>query len=141
MANTPLPEIPQQLREDMAARYNATHTEPVELGRVRDYLLAMDEPAGIGPGDAVPPLFLLTFGRTRRPQPSKGTAVKAGDEYRFLAPVRVGDTLTLTQRLADIQVKEGRNGPMYLIIGEGTFTNQRGETVATQRVKTFRWGQ
>jgi hypothetical protein len=134
-------EVPQQLHDEIAARYNATHAWPVEAGRVRDYLLAMDEQADIGPGDAVPPLFMLTFGRTRRPQPQRGTAVKAGDEYTFHLPVFVGDTITLTQRLADIQVKQGRNGPMYLIIADGTFTNQRGEVVCTQRVKTFRWGQ
>ncbi|HXC37644.1 MAG TPA: MaoC family dehydratase N-terminal domain-containing protein, partial [Burkholderiales bacterium] len=78
--------------------------------------------------------------RTRRPQPSKGTAVKAGDEYEFRAPVRVGDTITVTQRLADIEVKEGKSGPMYLVIAEGEFKNQRGETVCMQRLKTFRWG-
>jgi len=134
-------EALRELREQMEARYNVTRTEPVELGRVRDYLLAMDEPAEIGFGDVVPPLFMLTLARTRRPQPSKGTAVKAGDEYEFRAPVRVGDTITVTQRLADIQVKEGKNGPMYLVIAEGTFRNQRGEIVCMQRVKSFRWGQ
>lgn len=134
-------KVPQELRDEMMARYSGTLTEAVELGRVRDYLLAMDEPADIGPGDAVPPLFLLTMARTRRPQPSRGTAVKAGDEYRFLAPVRIGDTLTIEQRLADIEVKEGKNGPMYLVISEGTFRNQRGETVCVRRAKSFRWGQ
>ena len=131
---------PEALRQDMAARYNVRRTEAVELGRVRDYLLALDEPGDIGPGDVVPPLFMLTLARTRRPQPSKGTAVKAGDDYAFHAPVRVGDVITISQRLADIEVKEGKNGPMYLIIVDGEFKNQRGEVVCTQRVKTFRWG-
>ena len=129
------------LREEMSARYNVTRTEAVELGRVRDYLLAMDEPADLKQGDPVPPLFLLTLARTRRPQPSKGTAVKAGDAYEFVAPVLVGDTLTVEQRLIDIQVKQGKNGPMHLVIYGGSFTNQRGEKVAEQRVQSFRWGQ
>jgi len=129
------------LREEMSARYDVTRTEAIELGRVRDYLLAMDEPADLKLGDPVPPLFLLTLARTRRPQPSKGTAVKAGDTYEFVAPVLVGDTLTIAQRLIDIQVKQGKNGPMYLVIYGGSFTNQRGEKVAEQRVQSFRWGQ
>ena len=133
-------EAPRELREQMEARYNVARVEAVELGRVRDYLLALDEPADLGAGDAVPPLFMLTLARTRRPQPSKGTAVKAGDDYTFHAPVRVGDVITIRQKLADIEVKEGKNGPMYLVIVEGEFKNQRGETVCTQRVKTFRWG-
>lgn len=134
-------EVLTALREEMSARYNVTRTEAVELGRVRDYLLAMDEPADLKQGDPVPPLFLLTLARTRRPQPSKGTAVKAGDAYEFVAPVLVGDTLTIEQRLIDIQVKQGKNGPMYLVIYGGAFTNQRGEKVAEQRVQSFRWGQ
>jgi len=133
-------EALRELREQMEARYNVARVEAVELGRVRDYLFALDEPADIGVGDVVPPLFMLTLARTRRPQPSKGTAVKAGDEYEFRAPVRVGDTITVTQRLADIEVKEGKSGPMYLVIAEGEFKNQRGETVCMQRLKTFRWG-
>ena len=134
-------DILTALREEMSARYNVTRTEAVELGRVRDYLLAMDEPADLKQGDPVPPLFLLTLARTRRPQPSKGTAVKAGDAYEFVAPVHVGDTLTVEQRLIDIQTKQGKNGPMYLVIYGGAFTNQRGEKVAEQRVQSFRWGQ
>ena len=129
------------LREEMSERYNKTRVEAIELGRVRDYLLAMDEPADLQQGDPVPPLFLLTLARTRRPQPAKGTAVKAGDAYEFIAPVQVGDTLTIAQRLIDIQTKQGKNGPMHLVIYGGSFTNQRGEKVAEQRVQSFRWGQ
>ena len=134
-------EVSPELRAEMSERYNTTRTEPVELGRVRDYLLAMDEPADIDFGEAVPPLFLLTMARTRRLQPTRGTAVKAGDQYQFIAPVHVGDTLTIEQRVTDIEVKKGKNGPMYLIIYEGTFKNQRGETVGKRTVKSFRWGQ
>ncbi|MGE0387116.1 MAG: MaoC family dehydratase N-terminal domain-containing protein [Gammaproteobacteria bacterium] len=133
-------EVLERLRAEMHARYDVTRTEPIELGRVRDYLLAMDEPAEVGPGEIVPPLFLLTLGRTRRPQPSAGSAVKAGDEYEFHAPVRVGDTLTVEQRLADIQVKQGRRGTMYLIVSEATFRNQHGEVVGIGRAKSMRWG-
>ena len=130
-----------ELRVEMAARYSGTRIEPVELGRVKDYLLALDEPANIGEGDTVPPLFLLTFGRTRRPQPAKGSAVKAGDEYEFRAPVRVGDTLGVTTSLVDIEVKEGKRGRMYLVVAQMTFVNQHGETVGVGRIKSFRWGQ
>ena len=139
MSATPDPVL-EAMREELSARYNVTRTEPIELGRVRDYLLAMDEPADLKHGDEVPPLFLITLGRTRRPQPAKGTAVKAGDDYHFIAPVRVGDTLTLVQRLKDIEVKQGKNGTMYLCIQESTFTNQRGEVVAKQTGSSLRWG-
>lgn len=131
----------EELRAEMEARYSGTRTELVELGRVKDFLLALDEPAEIGAGDTVPALFLLTFSRTRRPQPARGTAVKAGDECEFLAPVRVGDTLTVTTSLVDIQVKEGKRGRKYLVTAQMTFVNQHNEKVGVGRIKTFRWGQ
>lgn len=133
--------IRQRLREEYEARYNVTKVEPIELGRVRDYLLAMDEPADLGAGDVVPPLFLLTLGRTRRPQPSKGGAVKAGDDYEFLAPVRVGDTITIDGRVAAVEEKQGKMGQMFLMVTELTYTNQRGEKVGVSRGSSLRWGQ
>jgi hypothetical protein len=76
--------IIEEIRADHARRYPAPRHEAVEAGRVRDYLLALNEPAEHFPSDPVPNLFLLTLGRTRRPQPSRGTSVNAGDEYEFL---------------------------------------------------------
>jgi hypothetical protein len=129
----------EAMREELAKRYAKETVEPVELGRVRDYLLAMDEPADIEHGSVVPPLFLLSFGRTRRPQPAKGAAVKVGDEYAFLAPVHVGDTLTITSRLAGIEVKQGKRGTMYLATAEWSFRNQQGQQVAVAKTRSMRW--
>ena len=133
-------EAADEIRREYEARYGAQRHEPVELGRVKDYLLAMDEPADIGPGDVVPALFVLTFGRTRRPQPSKGSAVNAGDDYEFFAPVRVGDTITIARKVLGVDEKQGKNGRMFLIRAEATYTNQRGEQVALGRLNTLRWG-
>ena len=140
MAEAPSAAVPDDLRQLMETRYNRTQVADIELGRVRDYLLAMDEPAEINQGDVAPPLFLLTCGRTRRPQPDKGTAVKAGDEYQFHAPVRVGDRVSIAHRLVGIEPKQGKNGIMFLVTAEATFRNQRNEIVCVQRTRTFRWG-
>jgi hypothetical protein len=133
--------IRARLRQEYEARFPAPRVETIELGRVRDYLLALDEPADIGPGDAVPPLFLLTLGRTRRPQPSKGGAVKAGDAYEFIAPVRVGERITIEFRLKDIEEKQGRMGQMFLLTQEWTYRNESGATVARATTTSLRWGQ
>jgi len=133
--------IRERLWREYSERFPAPRTEAIELGRVRDYLLALDEPADLAPGDVVPPLFLLTLGRTRRPQPAKGSAVKAGDEYEFRAPVRVGDDITVSYRVSDIVEKKGRMGVMFLISAEWTYTNQRGETVGVANTSSLRWGQ
>jgi hypothetical protein len=134
-------ELRAKLRREYEARFPAPRVEAIELGRVRDYLLAMDEPAEIGPGDIVPPLFLLTLGRTRRPQPAKGGAVKAGDAYEFLAPVHVGERITVGCRVADIEEKQGKMGLMFLITTEWSYRNESGATVARATTTSLRWGQ
>ena len=131
----------EQLRREVSERYGKKRVEPIEAGRVRDYLLAMNESdAGIAPGSVVPPLFLLTLGRRRRPEPSSGTAVKANDDFTFHAPVHVGDVITVTSRLADIQPKQGKMGPMFLVIGETSYHNQHGQLVGVSRGSSLRWG-
>lgn len=88
----------------------------------------------------VPALFVLTLGRTRRPQPGKGSAVNAGDDYAFFAPVRVGDTITIARTVLGVDEKQGQNGRMFLIRAEASYANQRGERVALAHLNTLRWG-
>lgn len=130
----------RELREDYARRYRATSTELVEAGRVRDYLLALDEPAQRNDDEPVPALFLLTLGRSRRPQPSRGSAVNAGDEIEFHSPVYVGDRITVRRELKDIEHKDGRRGSMFLLTSEITYTNQDDRLVAVGRQRSMRWG-
>jgi hypothetical protein len=130
----------EQIRSDYLARYGTPVAERIEAGRVRDFLLAMDEPANLDTGVPVPPLFLLTLGRIRRPQPSRGSAVNAGDEFEFLGPVRIGDIITSCRRVVSVEAKHGSRGQMYLTKAEATYVNQRGETVAVARQSTLRWG-
>ena len=77
---------PETLARDLAERFGAVFVQTIEAGRVRDYLCALDEPAP-GPGDPVPPLFLLTLGRQRRPHLEQNTGgtcgVNAGDSFEF----------------------------------------------------------
>ena len=133
-------EIIAEIRRTFETRYGTPRRELIEAGRVRDYLLAMNEPADFRPDDPVPPLFLLTLGRMRRPQPSRGSSVKAGDEYEFLAPVFVGDLVTISRQILSVEQKQGKAGPMYLTTDEIRFVNQDGILVARAINKGFRWG-
>ena len=132
--------ILEELRNYYSGRYGTDRSGPIEEGRVRDYLLAMDEPLPDLDSEPVPPLFLLTVGRTRRPQPSKGSAVNAGDEFEFQRPVFVGDRITVSGRVTSIEEKQGRKGVMYLIKTEETYTNQHDKIVAVRRGAILRWG-
>jgi acyl dehydratase len=54
----------------------------------------------------------------------------AGQEVEWFAPVYVGDTLTFQNRLVDIFVRRGRNGPIIFTKTEGDIRNQDGVLVA-----------
>jgi acyl dehydratase len=56
-----------------------------------------------------------------------------GEEWDFLAPVLVGDTITAVNRVKNLEEKSGSSGRFVLITRETTYTNQRGETVARAR--------
>ena len=83
---------------------------------------------------------MLTLGRTRRPQPARGTAVNAGDDFEFLAPVYIGDAIKIERRVIAVDTKEGKVGRMYLTRAEAAYTNQRGALVARARSNILRWG-
>lgn len=56
-----------------------------------------------------------------------------GQEWDFVSPLLVGDTITAETRLNAIEEKAGSSGPFVLTTNETTYTNQRGEVVARSR--------
>ena len=60
-----------------------------------------------------------------------------GIEVEFFEPIRPGDTLTATPRIADFYERVGRTGPMVFQVVETTYRNQRGEVVLIERATTI----
>lgn len=56
-----------------------------------------------------------------------------GEEWDFLKPVLVGDTISAVNRVKNLEEKSGSSGRFVLMTRETTYTNQRGETVARAR--------
>ena len=56
-----------------------------------------------------------------------------GEEWDFIEPVCVGDEITATTRLADLDQKEGSKGPFVRLVRETTFVNQDEQVVAKSR--------
>ena len=85
-----------------------------------------------------PPLYLIDEGlvslvdRLVEMAPFKAN-INAGTELEYFKPIEAGDTITTVAKLADVQEKEGRSGPLIFLIVEVTYTNQRGELVARCR--------
>jgi len=122
---------------DFAATAIVPTVDLIEAGRVRDYLLALDEDAPAGA--AVPPLFLITLGRVRRPHEGrKGKGMMAGSDYWFHAPLAVGDTISARSRIVSGEAR-GKDVLRALIVSETLLTNQRGEVVARRINRVLRW--
>ena len=95
----------------------------------------------------IPPLFITHAPVTPEPklrtdglyEDSASVALEVarmmfgGEEWDFLEPVCVGDEITGTTRLLDLDQKEGKKGPFVRLVRETTFTNQDGQVVARSR--------
>jgi N-terminal half of MaoC dehydratase len=54
----------------------------------------------------------------------------AGMDVEFAEPIRAGDAISISSRLAESYVKTGRSGQMTFFVIRSTLTNQHGGTVA-----------
>ena len=59
--------------------------------------------------------------------------LNGGNRFEYLEPVRVGDRITATGRVADVYEKTGSSGSLLFIIFETEYVNQHGRTVARLR--------
>lgn len=60
-----------------------------------------------------------------------------GQELEFHAPMRPGDSYTRTDRVIDISEREGRSGPLVVVVREQTYHNQHGEVVVVCHTTTL----
>jgi acyl dehydratase len=81
-----------------------------------------------------PPSFAVTFRNGRHffeHVPRFGRrGFDAGKDVEFVAPIRPGDSITLSSHVKEIYEKTGRTGSMVFVIVRSTLKNQNGETVA-----------
>lgn len=62
--------------------------------------------------------------------PFAKTSVHGGSALYSYQPIRAGDKLTATVKLADVYVKTGRSGSMGFVVYENEFIRQDGTVVA-----------
>lgn len=107
----------------------------VEKGAIRKFAEAIGDttPACLA-GEIAPPTFPTTFrGRLPGLELDLKRILHGGEEYEYARPIRAGDVLTVTRKLADAYEKEGSLGVMsfYIIEAEGRDTG--GELVYKSR--------
>lgn len=66
-------------------------------------------------------------------------ALDGGGEWEFFQPIRMGDKISVVNKLAEITERQGRYGPMLLVTSEITWRNQRQEAVAKARSTVIRY--
>ncbi len=106
-----------------AAGYRTLVAPPTYLG----YVIAANQPIARMRTDG-----LFAGGGARIPLNVK-RVMFGGQEWEFLAPAYVGDTITVETRLKSLDEKSGSSGPFVLQTTETTYTNQLGEVVARAR--------
>jgi|SRR5579863_3868822 len=125
--------------------FETTDPVPVSAEMIRKFTEAIgennplhtdEEAAKKGPhhGLTAPPSFAVTFRNGQHffqhvPRFGK-QGFDAGKDVEFVAPIRPGDTVTLSSHVKEIYEKTGRTGSMVFVIVRSTLTNQNGEVVA-----------
>jgi acyl dehydratase len=91
-------------------------------------------------GIIAPPTFL----RSAIPAPPKvplrsphSANLDGGSEWEYFEPVRPGDRITVTNKVANLYEREGRLGNMLFVVRETRYVNQFGTTVALQRTTSI----
>ncbi|MBI4639461.1 MAG: MaoC family dehydratase N-terminal domain-containing protein [Candidatus Tectomicrobia bacterium] len=144
--------ITEEMRHLIGAE-TPPHTFEVEKGALRKFLNATGDTNPLFRdeewarkteygGIIAPPTFFCpdaliagqVTGLKRVPNPFR-YSIDGGSEWESFQPVRVGDTLSITTKIADIYEKQGsaRTGRMLFTIVEATCRNQRGELVGICR--------
>ena len=134
------------ISRDLIGRTSPPRVLDVERGHVRAFLEALgdyeDDPAARADFDdlSVPLIPPPTFFTALRPHDAREGVdidwrklLHGEQEVDIDRPLRVGDRLTLVQRIADVYTKAGKAGEMDFIVLETIATDASGATVFTAR--------
>ena len=89
-------------------------------------------------GIIAPPTFFRAFFPKEPPvnvrdEVTLDRVLDGGSDWEFFEPIRPGDKITVTSKLADLNVKSGRMGDMLFMAVDITYRNQFDQAVAVQR--------
>ena len=113
----------------------------VEAGHLKRFVEAIGDPNPRWTNEA-PPTFLValvpvSMHLAEAEEYGKGW-LNGGNRFEYVEPVKVGDRITATGRVADVYEKTGASGSLLFIIFETEYVNQHGRTVARLRGTAIR---
>ena len=120
-------------------------TEAVDAGKIRRFAksLGFEDPRYYDLENhqpIAPPTFLFSvnhdsvvemdesgrpMNRLKLPPPF-GPAMRGGNRYQFLQPVRTGDQIRIRRKVTDLREKEGKSGTLLFLTYDLAYTNQKG---------------
>jgi acyl dehydratase len=59
-------------------------------------------------------------------------AVGGSSDYKIYRPVAAGETITVVSQLDDIYTKQGKSGPLYMVVVKTEFFDQQADLVASE---------
>lgn len=113
----------------------------VEAGHLKRFVDAIGDPNPRWTKEA-PPTFLValvpvSMHMAEAEAYGKGW-LNGGNRFEYFEPVKVGDRITATARVADVYEKTGGSGSLLFIVVETDYVNQDGRTVARLRGTAIR---
>jgi hypothetical protein len=113
----------------------------VEGGHLKRFVEAVGDPNPRWTKE-VPPTFLVALAPVslhleEAEEYGKGW-LNGGNRFEYFEPVKVGDRITATGKVADVYEKSGTSGNLLFIIFETDYVNQHGRTVARLRGTAIR---
>jgi len=115
----------------------------VDKTMLRQVAEAVDDPDPRWHEEA-PPGFLMTLAVSGVGAPPVQLfpltrVVDGGGDWEFYLPVKMGDVITCTTRLAELYEREGKAGKLLFIVTEATVVNQHGQPVAKGRATVINY--
>ena len=144
--STPTSVLTEEMRQQAIGLEGGPVTTDVEKGAIVKFAQAIgdDNPifndeesarkSKFG-GLVAPPTFLRSVGAGRPDLPFElpfTRVLDGGSDWEYLQPVRVGDRISATVRIADMVERTGSLGVMVIVTTVTTYKNQFGQVVATQ---------
>jgi len=130
--------------KDLIGRELSTGSATIDAEHVAGFAAALrdDNPAYRGQGATAPPTYPIAF----MTQAMSGgmetfsqlglnfmTLVHGEQEFEYVRPLRVGETLTLTSRIGDIYEKTGSSGTLDFVVLETEAKDADGKPVFYSR--------
>ena len=139
--------ISEELRSKLGVEFLSGEYE-IEKGMIERFVRAVDDPNPLWQdegyasktrygGIIAPPLFAVVLGFDefdKQIAKLMGGRLHGSTEFEYFKPIRPGDVITATRKIADIREREGKKlGKMAFVTFEITYKNQDDELVAICR--------